>query len=224
MTVTLHRRPDEVLTPDEWERMAQVPPAVALDCIPGAWLAEGVRPLMPPGRQPRLFGRAVTAQVTAPDFGAVVQALDHCGPGDVLVIAAGGDPGTAMIGEVLSGHLRRRGVAGVVCDGAIRDVGTLAGWPDFAAFSRHVTPRGPTGAAYGAVFATVSFAGGRVSPGDLVFGDDDGLVIVPPLAARDGLAAAEAKLALESRWIAALEGGAAVQQVFGLSAPEPAAD
>lgn len=224
MTVTLHRRPAPVLTAGEMARLALIPPAVALDCIPGAWLAEGVRPLLPPGQQPRLFGVAVTAQVTAPDFGAVVQALDHCGPGDVLVIAASGDPGTAMIGEVLSGHLRRRGVAGVVCDGAIRDLGTLAGWPDFAAFCRHVTPRGPIGAAQGAVLATVAFAGGQVAPGDLVLGDDDGLVFVPTLAMRAGLAAAEAKLALESRWIAALEGGAPVAQVFGLSLPEPAAD
>jgi 4-hydroxy-4-methyl-2-oxoglutarate aldolase len=222
MTVIRHPDAAPVLTAADWARLARIPPAVALDRMPGAWLATGIRPLMPAGRQPRLCARAVTAQPTPPDFGAVVQALDLCGPGDVLVIAAGGDPHTAMIGEILSGHLRARGAAGVVIDGAVRDVGTLAAWPDFSVFAAHVTPRGPTGAAHGAVGGPVPFAGGTIHAGDVILGDDDGLVILPAAAALAGLPLAEAKLAQESTWTEGLAAGHGAAAVFALPPMEPA--
>ena len=85
-----------------------------------------------------------------------------------------------MIGDILSGHLRDKRVSGVIVDGAIRDTGTLGRWDDFAAFARHVTPRGPTGADLGTVNGPVSFGGTTIHPGDLILGDDDGLVCLPP--------------------------------------------
>ena len=111
-----------------------------------------------------------------PDFGAVLLAIDRIGAGEVLVIAAQGRAETAMIGEILSGQARRRGAVGVICDGAIRDVATLAQWADFSVFTRHVTPRGPWSAERGAVNAPVVFGGQTIGPGDLLIGDDDGLV------------------------------------------------
>src|SRR3546814_2050700 len=77
---------------------------------------------LPCSCQPRLFGRAVTAMCEPPYFGAVVQSLDVIRAGDVLVIAANGDCRNAMIGEILGGYLRGRGCAGILCDGAVRDV------------------------------------------------------------------------------------------------------
>ena len=70
----------------------------------------------------------LTERASRPIFGAVPHALALVRPGDVLVIAAGGHAKTAMIGEILGGHLRRLGCCGLVCDRAVRDVGTLAGW------------------------------------------------------------------------------------------------
>jgi len=49
-----------------------------------------------------------------------------------------------MIGDLLSGAARLKGIAGVLVDGAVRDVGTLAQWNDFHVFSRWITPRGPS--------------------------------------------------------------------------------
>jgi regulator of RNase E activity RraA len=207
-----------MLTDAEIAPWRSIPVAVAVDL--GRDIGQidpAIRPLRPPGRQPPLFGRAVTALCEPPDFGAVLRALDHVGPGKVLVIAAGGAREFAMIGEILSGHLRRRGGAGVVCDGAVRDVATLAGWDDFAVFSRWITPRGPTGAALGAVNAPVVIGGARVAPGDLILGDDDGLVVLTPDDVRGRLAAAQAKLAKEAEWIAGLEAGQSAAEVFGLS-------
>jgi 4-hydroxy-4-methyl-2-oxoglutarate aldolase len=172
---------------------------------------------LPPGRQPRLFGRAVTAFCEPPDFGAVLHALDLLEPGDVLVIAAAGHAETAMIGEILGGHLRRRGGRGVVCDGAVRDVGTLAGWDDFAVYARSITPRGPASADRGAVNLPVVIGGRLVTPGDLLIGNDDGLVALSPATVRTRIADAEATLAREAGWEASLVAGRSVRETFGLA-------
>ncbi len=219
MPVTIHAAPACGLSAEEVARWRAVPVAVAADLARGAdQIDPAIRPLNPPGRQPRLIGRAVTAFCEPPDFGAVLHALERIGPGDVLVIAAGGRPETAMIGEIVGGHLRRRGGVGVVCDGAIRDVGVLAGWADLAVFARAITPRGPTSAERGAVNAAVVVGGRLVAPGDLVIGDDDGLVALAPDTVRTRIGDAEAKLAREAEWAASLAAGRPVRETFGIAA------
>ncbi len=215
MTVTIHPNRADVLSEAEIEGWRAVPVAVAVDLVPGEQLDALIRPLNPAGKQPKLFGRAVTALCEPPDFGAVPNALEQVGPGEVLVIAAGGDGETAMIGEVLGGFLHKRGCAGLVCDGAIRDVGALAGWDDFSVFTRFVTPRGPTAAEKGSVNAPVKIGERLVSPGDLIMGDDDGLIVLSPATVRTRLADAQARLALESEWVAALAGGNPVVETLG---------
>jgi regulator of RNase E activity RraA len=220
LTVAVHPVPASDLTKAEVERWRDIPVAVAVDMGRAkVQIDPAIRPLMPGGRQPRLFGRAVTALCEPPDFGAVILAIDYIGEGEVLVIAAQGRAETAMIGEILSGQLRRRGAVGVICDGAIRDVATLAGWPDFSIFTRHVTPRGPWSAERGAVNAPVVFGGRIVCPGDLIIGDDDGLVALDADAIRSRVADAEAKLSLEAEWQASLTAGRSMVETFGLGEP-----
>ncbi len=216
MTVMIHPDPDDLLTEAEIEPWRDVPVAIAVDLVPDEQIDHRIRPINPPGRQPKLFGRAVTVYCEPPDFGAVLHALERVRPGDVLLMAAGGVDHTAMIGEILSGHLKNLGAAGLVCDGAVRDVATLAGWSDFSVFTRAVNPRGPTSAERGAVNAPVDIAGCRVSPGDLMIGDDDGLVALTPNSVRTKLGDAKAKLALEAGWVAALASGKSIVEVFGL--------
>ena len=215
MSVTIHAAASD-LTEAEIAAWRTIPVAVAVDLSPESQIDPAIRPINPPGRQPRLFGRAVTAACTPPDFGAVVHALEHVGAGEVLLIAAAGDAVTAMIGEILSGHLRNRGAAGVVCDGAVRDVATLSGWTDFAVFSRSITPRGPTSAEHGTINAPVTIGGRRVTPGDLVIGDDDGLVALSPETARAKIRDAEARLTREAGWIESLASGRSVVETFGV--------
>lgn len=218
MTVTIHAAPLSDLTPEEIDPWRAVPVAVTVDLVRDqGQIDPDIRPLNPSGRQPRLFGRAVTAFCEPPDFGAVLHALEQVGPGDVLMIAAAGHRETAMIGEILGGYLRQRGGGGLVCDGAVRDVATLSGWPDFSVFSRWVTPRGPASLEKGSVNATVAIGGRLVTPGDLVMGDDDGLVVLSPALVRSRIRDAQAKLACEAEWISSLASGRSVQQTFGLA-------
>lgn len=217
MPVTLHS-PVPDLTPDEIARWEHIPVAIAVDLVREAGQIDpALRPLRPAGQQPRLFGPAVTVRYEAPDFGAVLHALAIIKRGQVLVIDAGGYRDAAMIGDVLSGHLRSKGVAGLVCDGAVRDVGTLGGWVDFPVFSRWINPRGPSGADSGTINLPVTIGGVPVAPGDLIIGDDDGLVVLAPQNARAMIVEAEAKLAREAVWIEELAAGQSVAEVFGLN-------
>lgn len=219
MTVTIHSTSRSDLTPAEIEAWRSVPVAVAVDLARDiGQIDPAIRPLNPPGRQPPLFGRAVTALCEPPDFGAVVHALDVVGPGDVLMIAAAGNAEFAMIGEILGGHVRSRGCVGVVCDGAVRDVATLASWPDFSVFARFVTPRGPASAERGSINVPVVIGGRLVTPGDLVIGDDDGVVALSPSSIRSRIADAKARQAREAGWIKSLANGRSAAETFGLAA------
>jgi regulator of RNase E activity RraA len=221
MPVTLHT-PTLDLTPQEIALWSLVPVTIAVDLVREAGQIDpALRPLRPAGQQPRLFGPAVTVRCEAPDYGAVLHALDVIERGQVLVIDAGGYRDAAMIGDILSGHLRAKGVAGLICDGAVRDAGTLGSWTDFPVFARWINPRGPSGADRGAVNLPVTIGGAAVAPGDLMIGDDDGLVVLSPQNARALITAAEAKLTREAVLIEGLGAGRSVADVFGLKAAIP---
>jgi 4-hydroxy-4-methyl-2-oxoglutarate aldolase len=205
------------MTPTLIDQWRGIPTAIVADVSKCTCLIDpDIRPLRPAGQQPRLFGCAVTAICAPPDFGAVLHALDSIRAGDVLMIDARGHRAHAMIGGILGGFLQRRGAAGVVCDGAVRDVGELAGWDDFAVFARWITPRGPEAAQRGDVNGVARIGGLSVSPGDLIIGDDDGLVALTPESAADFLEPAQAKLALEDEWQAKLKRGISIADTFRL--------
>jgi regulator of RNase E activity RraA len=105
VTITIHSTPLSDLMPAEIDRWRAVPVAVAVDLGRDVGQIDpAIRPLLPAGRQPRLFGRAVTAFCEPPNFGAVLYALYFVEPGDVLVLAASGQLETAMIGEIPGAH------------------------------------------------------------------------------------------------------------------------
>ena len=198
---------------DRWRR---IPVAVTVDLTPSHQVDPAIRPLRPAGQQPALFGRAVTARCTPPDFGAVLHAVGAITAGEVLVIDAGGRTSHAMIGDILGGHLHRQGAAGLVCDGAVRDVAGLAAMKGLSVYSRAVNPLGPTTAHRGEVNGAVKLGGITVAPGDLLMGDDDGLVALPPPLLARLIDAAEAKLRLEAEWTARLTAGEPIRKIFKL--------
>jgi len=218
MTVTIHSGNSDSLSNDEIKVWHHIPVAIAADLAPEEQLDISIRPLCIPGKQPKLCGCAITALCEPPDFGAVLHAVDLVKPGDVLVIAASGREDAAMIGEILSGHLRSSGCVGVVCDGAVRDVATIASWPDFSVFSRFVNARGPTGVEKGVVQYPVMIGKHTINPGDLILGDDDGLIALSPATARQKIGDAQAKLSTEQDWVAGLAAGKSCADVFGLTA------
>lgn len=216
MTVTVHPHDPAPIPSELLDRWRRIPVAVAVDLTPSHQIDPGVRALLPPGRQPALFGRALTARCTPPDFGPVLHAVGMIDAGEVLVIDAGGQISHAMIGDILGGQLHRRGAAGLVCDGAVRDVAGLGAMDGLAVYSRAVNPLGPTAARTGAVNGPVTIGGCKVAPGDLIIGDDDGLVALPPSLLSGLIEQAEAKLRLEAEWTARLTAGEAIADIFKL--------
>ena len=125
----------------------------------------------------RMAGPAFTVQAHD-DHLPVLSALAEAAPGDVLVIAA--DGGTlAVFGELFATEAKRRGLAGLVTDGFCRDVAGLRGL-ELPAYARGTMPRSGTTVSRAPLNRPVRFGGLDVAPGDIVFGDDDGLVIAAP--------------------------------------------
>jgi len=136
----------------------------------------------------RMAGPAFT--LLAPDDHLpVFSSLAEAAPGDVLVIVTG-EGGVAVLGELFATEAHRRGLAGVVIDGLCRDVSGLRrlGLPVFA---RGTIPRSGGTVARPALNEPVSCGGVDVSPGHLVFGDDDGVAIAPAERFEAALEAAE---------------------------------
>jgi 4-hydroxy-4-methyl-2-oxoglutarate aldolase len=122
----------------------------------------------------RLLGRAVTAKARD-DLLAVLGALQHSGPGDVLVVAAGGSQ-RAVVGELFAGEAARRGMAGIVIDGLCRDTATLNRMT-MPVYARGATPRAAGAMVLPEINVPVLLGEVAVNPGDIVLGDDDGIVV-----------------------------------------------
>jgi 4-hydroxy-4-methyl-2-oxoglutarate aldolase len=158
----------------------------------------------------RIAGPAFT--LLAPDDHLpTFSALAEAAYGDVLVIATG-EGSVAVLGELFATEAKRRGLAGVVIDGRCRDVAGLrrVGLPVFA---RGTIPRSGGTVARTPLNEPVSCGGVDVAPGDIVFGDDDGIVIAPADRIARALDAAEAIAHAERAILDAMAGGEALHDL-----------
>ena len=162
------------------------------DCMNRIFSATDLYPMHAGGQ---MFGVALTVRVPPGDNLMVHKAIDIAQPGDVILVDAGGEVTHAIIGEIMSHHAASRGVVGMVIDGAIRDSGILAK-KKFPVYARGVTHRGPYKNGPGEIHVPISIGGMVVMPGDIVVGDDDGLLAINPAEAA-ALAEATKKKAKE---------------------------
>jgi 4-hydroxy-4-methyl-2-oxoglutarate aldolase len=172
-----------------------------------------VRPLIP-GR--RLAGRAFTVQCFLGDTTAVIQAIDVARPGDVLVIDIGGTDRATAWGGSSSAAARKRGLAGVVTNGAARDLDEMraVGLPVYAT---GVSVRGTAKHHQGITGVPVSVGGAVVRPGDIVIGDSDGIVVIPQEREDELLAKTVAQKSKEDDKAARIAKGESLAKILGLS-------
>jgi 4-hydroxy-4-methyl-2-oxoglutarate aldolase len=196
---------------------ATIPPAIASDCMNRSQcMAARIKPL---AQGTRLTGQARTVACMVGDNSAVHAALRLVGPGDVLVIAAGGYSEAALWGGMLTQAALSRGVVGVVIDGAVRDIAEIreAGFPCFAAAA---VPAGPHKGFGGTIDGVIACAGCTVAPGDIILGDDDGIAVVPLDQAKALLADCRAKAAQEEKALQRMREGELLADQMGIAKPE----
>jgi RraA family protein len=167
--------------------------------------ATGLSPYHQPVSQ-TMAGTAVTVRSRGGDNLTYLRALEFCRAGDVLVIDAGGDLNNAVIGGILTFYAASIGMAGIVIDGAIRDVAEIRSRV-FPVYARGVTHRGPYKDGPGEINVTVSVGGMVVNPGDIVVGDQDGVLAIPQEDAATVIEKARAVLAAEARTMQAMREG-----------------
>lgn len=135
----------------------------------------------------KLIGTAFTVKCRPGDNLMVYKALTMLQPGHVLVIDGGGEPHNALVGELIKLHAQKHGCVGFVIDGAIRDV---AAFEDFPCYARSVIHRGPYKDGPGELNVPVSVGGQVINPGDVIVGDEDGVVNFPQADAEELIALA----------------------------------
>ncbi|MEV8547347.1 RraA family protein [Streptomyces sp. NPDC051572] len=145
----------------------------------------------------RAVGTALPVLTVAGDNKAVIAALEHIRPGDILVINAFGFEGRAIIGDNLAQRFDVFGAVGAVVDGYVRD-GAIIEQLGIPVFARGLTPAGPFKNGPGTIGESVAIGGVVVEPGDIVVADADGVIVIPPHRAEEALAAVKEIVAREA--------------------------
>ena len=198
----------------ELDAWSVIPVAVAADAFNRMNVMESrIRPITV---ETSFTGQAFTVDAFHGDNSAIHVALKSVQAGDVLVINGGGLPDRALWGGILNQLAKRQGIAGVVIDGAVRDVEELheMGIPVFAA---GVSPAGPSKGWGGSINAPVSCGGVVVQSGDLIHADEDGIVVIPATRAGQTLEVAQSRLAAEGAIVERISTGEFTADIFGIT-------
>ncbi|MDR3561859.1 MAG: RraA family protein [Negativicutes bacterium] len=144
-----------------------------------------------------LLGPAFTVKSRTADNLLLHKAIDMAQPGDIIVVDCQGDTVNSVVGELMISWANRRGVGGMIVDGAVRDIDALAELTNFPVYAAGITPKGPFKDGPGEINVPVSCGGIVINPGDILVGDADGVVVINPKDAPEVLEKAKAMLARE---------------------------
>lgn len=140
-----------------------------------------------------LLGTAVTVKLPIGDNLMFHKALDVAQAGDVLVVDGAGACDRSLAGEIMVTYAMKRGLAGIVVDGAMRDLDAIKEL-DIPVYAKAITPQGPYKNGPGEINVPVCCGGIVVFPGDILVGDGDGIVVIRPADAPAVLLDAKRKL------------------------------
>ena len=153
-----------------------------------------------------LLGTAFTVKLSATDNLLLHKAVDMAQPGDVILVDVQGNLTNAVIGEIMLRLAIKRNIAGIIVDGAIRDIDALRQM-DIPVFAAGCTPKGPYKKGPGEINVPISCGGLAVFPGDIIVGDADGVVVISPKDAPMIAQKAQAKLLEEQAIFRAIDAG-----------------
>jgi 3-hexulose-6-phosphate synthase/6-phospho-3-hexuloisomerase len=146
-----------------------------MDAVHRKGAMKDIKPINKPAI--KIAGPAITVRCADGDWAKTVEAIDRANPGDIIVIDAGGGH-TAVWGELASWSCMKKGVAGVIIDGAIRDTDDIQEIK-FPAYARNVSPHAGEPKGFGEIQVEISCGGQHVHNGDWIVADQSGIVVVP---------------------------------------------
>jgi len=194
MPIQRHRINYQKLSDDQLAPWRDIPPAIVSDMMNRTQVMGGK--IKPVAEGMRLCGQARTVVAMAGDNSAIHMAIGLCEPGEILVVDAGGFIDTAVWGGIMTRAAMKRGVGGLVVDGAVRDVAEIREL-GFNTFAAGIVPAGPHKGFGGIIDGPIACAACPVTSGDLIIADDDGVAVVPLQRHEDLLAASLEKIAQE---------------------------
>ncbi len=184
------KRPEKELI-EEFRKMAT--PSIC-ECMGGSgnvrlYMTSAIKPVF---KGVKMVGPAITCLCHVGDNLMLQKALQLAKAGDVIVVTHGGYTEAAPWGEMMSSAAKRKGVEGLVIDGMVRDTPLLPkiGFP---VFSKGAAMAGTLKNAAGLVNRPILCGEVYVNPGDIIVGDDDGVVVVPREKAREILEKTKAR-------------------------------
>lgn len=160
--------------------------------------------LNPETATPSMVGTAITVKAPIGDNLFFHQALDMAQPGDIIVVDGGNGNNRSLCGEIMLRFAQKKGLAGIIVDGCVRDLDGIRGLT-MPVYASGVTPQGPFKFGPGEVNSAIACGGQVVFPGDLIVGDADGIVVVHKQDVEEVLEAAVTKKAGEDKTFELME-------------------
>lgn len=195
------------------EDFKEIPTTIASDAMNRTnAMRASIKPLI---ENVHIVGSAITVKCMVGNNIMAHQAIYLAELGDVIVIDARGHVDTSVWGGIQTLACKSRGISGVVIDGAVRDIQDIRK-QQYPVFCTGVVPAGPHKGWGDSINIPIQCGGVPVNPGDLIIGDDDGVVVIPRKEAEDVLKRAKEKIKTEEKWIRGIKGGKTTLEVIEL--------
>lgn len=155
----------------------QLPASNVADCMGRSCAMDSSIHLMSSSKE-FMYGVAITVKARAGDNLFIHQAIEMAGEGDVMVVSTGFGNPNSILGEIIILKVRFKKLAGMVIDAPIRDIDAISKL-DFPVYATGFTPGGPYKDGPGEINVPISCGNIAVNPGDIILGDQDGVIVIP---------------------------------------------
>ena len=217
MALIIEKNPTNLLSKSELADWSKIPVAIIGDELNRTNIMQAAIKPVRTGIQ--VAAQAITIQCMVGDNAPLHHGVPYAWPGCALVIDGRGHEDTALWGGILNAGVEAKKVAAIIIDGAVRDVAELRE-SKIAIYSRSVVPNGPHKGFGGGINVPIQCGGVAVNPGDLIVGDDDGVVVIRPDQMDGLLEGCKKRIASEENTLKGIAAGKTTVELLGIPDPE----